>query len=179
MSESQPAVLDLRSVFGLKAIVTTPASSTGGAYVEMDVIAEPGSKTLIHYHPEQEERYEVLEGDLEVFRDGRWEHVPAGAKLTIAPREIHGFRNAGTVPVRFRNVHRPALAYQDHLETLDRLILAGAPPAVHGARRDNARGRDPSSMANPPPPPLARFRPPGSPRFPHTIRIAPVSRIVR
>ncbi len=66
-----------------------------------------------------------MEGDLEVFRDGRWEHVPAGATLTIAPREIHGFRNAGTVPVRFRNVHRPALAFQEHLETLDRLIQAG------------------------------------------------------
>ena len=30
----------------------------------MDVTAEPGSETLIHYHPEKEETYRVLEGTL-------------------------------------------------------------------------------------------------------------------
>jgi hypothetical protein len=29
------------------------------------------------------------------------------------------------VPVRFFNVHRPALTFQEHLETLDRLSRAG------------------------------------------------------
>jgi hypothetical protein len=36
-----------------------------------------------------------------------------------------GFRNASEAPVRFINVHRPALAFQEHLETLDRLTQAG------------------------------------------------------
>ena len=70
MSESQEKVLDLRSVFGLKATVTTSSAATDGAYVEMDVTADPGSETIIHYHPEQEETYQVLDGTLEVFRDG-------------------------------------------------------------------------------------------------------------
>jgi mannose-6-phosphate isomerase-like protein (cupin superfamily) len=125
MSESQEKVLDLRSVFGLEARVTTPASATGGEYVEMDVTAEPGSETLIHYHPEQEEIYRVLEGTLEVYRDGRWGAVPAGESLTITRGTVHGFRNKGEVPVRFLNVHRPALTFQEHLETLDRLSRAG------------------------------------------------------
>ena len=43
MSESPGKVLDLSAVFGLKAIVTTPAEATGGAYVEMDVTAEPAA----------------------------------------------------------------------------------------------------------------------------------------
>ncbi len=60
MSKPQEKVLDLRSVFGIEARVTTPAEATGGEYVEMDVTAEPGSETLIHYHPEQEETYRVL-----------------------------------------------------------------------------------------------------------------------
>jgi mannose-6-phosphate isomerase-like protein (cupin superfamily) len=72
MSKPQEKVLDLRSIFGIEARVTTPAEATGGEYVEMDVTTEPGSETLIHYHPEQEETYRVLEGTLEVFRDGRW-----------------------------------------------------------------------------------------------------------
>lgn len=44
---------------------------------------------------------------------------------TVPPGAVHAFRNAGEAPVRFLNVHRPALAFQQHLETLDRLIRAG------------------------------------------------------
>jgi len=124
-SGSQGKVLDLRAVFGLQATVTTPSEATGGAYVGMDVTAQPGSATMIHYHPEQEETYRVLEGTLEVFRDDRWRAVPAGESLTVAQGTVHGFRNAGEAPVRFLNVHRPALAFQEHLETLDRLSRAG------------------------------------------------------
>ena len=79
-SGSQGKVLDLRAVFGLQATVTTPSEATGGAYVGMDVTAQPGSATKIHYHPEQEETYRVLEGTLEVFRDDRWRAVPAGSR---------------------------------------------------------------------------------------------------
>ena len=105
-SGSQGKVLDLRPVFGLQATVTTPSEATGGAYVEMDVTAHPGSATMIHYHPEQEETYQILEGTLEVFRDDRWRAVPAGESLTVAQGAVHGFRNAGEAPVRFLNVHR-------------------------------------------------------------------------
>lgn len=125
MSESREKVLDLRAVFGLEARVTAPASATGGEYVEMDVTAEPGSRTMIHYHPEQEETYRVLEGTLEVFRGGRWHAVRAGESFVVPQGTVHGFRNAGEAPVRFVNVHRPALAFQEHLETLDRLSRAG------------------------------------------------------
>lgn len=80
---------------------------------------------MIHYHPEQEETYRVLEDTLEVFRDGRWNAVPAGESLTVPRGAVHGFWNASEAPVRFLNVHRPALVVQEHLETLDRLIRAG------------------------------------------------------
>lgn len=125
MSETGEKVLDLRSVFGLKATVTTPSTVIDSAYVEMDVTAEPGCKTLIHYHPEQEESYRVLAGTLEVFRDGKWGAVTAGDSLTIPQGAVHGFRNTGDGPVRFINVHRPALGFQAHLETLDGLVRAG------------------------------------------------------
>ena len=60
-----------------------------------------------------------------MFRDDRWRAVPAGESLTVPRGAVHGFRNAGETPVRFLNVHRPALAFQKHLETLDRLVRAG------------------------------------------------------
>ncbi|MPZ15809.1 MAG: hypothetical protein GEU73_15535 [Chloroflexi bacterium] len=49
----------------------------------------------------------------------------AGESLTVPQGAVHGFRNASGTPVRFLNVHRPALAFQEYLETLDRLIRAG------------------------------------------------------
>lgn len=125
MGNSNTKELDLRSVFGLTAMVTVSASETEGAYVEMDVTAQPGSRTTIHKHPEQEETYRVLEGTLEVFHNGQWQPVPAGESLTIPAGAIHGFHNATDAPVRFMNVHRPALRFQDHLEMLDRLARAG------------------------------------------------------
>ena len=123
--ESERKVLNLRSVFGLEATVTTPSAATNCAYVEMDIMLEPRGDTNVHYHPEQEETYEVLDGTLEVFREGDWQAVPAGGSLTVPHGAAHAFRNASETPVRFLNVHRPALAFQEYLETLDRLIRAG------------------------------------------------------
>lgn len=122
---SERQVLNLRPVFGLEAIVTTPSAATDGAYVEISVTLEPGGETTIHYHPEQEETFEVLDGTLEIFRDGRWQAAPEGDPVTVPHGAVHAFRNAGDAPVRFLNVHRPALTFQEFLETLDRLIQAG------------------------------------------------------
>jgi hypothetical protein len=68
MSGPEKKVLNLRSVFGFEATVTTPAAATDGASFEIDVVLQPAGHTDNHYHPEQEESYEVLEGTLEVFR---------------------------------------------------------------------------------------------------------------
>jgi quercetin dioxygenase-like cupin family protein len=123
--ETHEQVLDLRSVFGITARVTAPAAATGGAYVEIDTTAEPGSRTLIHYHPHQEETYHVLEGALEVFRDRRWRALRSGESLTIPPGAVHGFRNVSGAPVRFLNRHQPAHGFQAHLEMLDHLVRSG------------------------------------------------------
>lgn len=118
-------VLDLRSVFGVTARITTPAAATDGAYVEMDCTVEPGSATIIHYHPEQAETYEIVDGVLEVFRDGAWRPLQVGDTLLVPPGAAHGFRNTSLTPTRFLNRHAPAHGFQAHLETLDRLIQAG------------------------------------------------------
>ena len=118
-------VLDLRSVFGVLARVTKASTATGGAYVEMECTADPGSGTMVHYHPEQEETFRVLEGTMEVLRDGAWIPVHAGQTHTVSKGNVHAWRNRGTARVRFQNVHRPALAFLDHMESLDRLVRAG------------------------------------------------------
>jgi quercetin dioxygenase-like cupin family protein len=119
------SILDLRAVFGVSAQVTTPSAATGGAYVELECTADPGSGTMVHYHPEQEETFHVLEGTMEVLRDGAWIPVQAGQTHGVSQGEVHAWRNRGSAPVRFQNVHRPALGFLDHMETLDRLARAG------------------------------------------------------
>jgi hypothetical protein len=51
--------------------------------------------------------------------------VPAGESLTVPRGAVHGFRNSGETPVRFINVHSPALAFQEHPQTLNRLVRTG------------------------------------------------------
>jgi quercetin dioxygenase-like cupin family protein len=124
VSGPEKKVLNLRSVFGLEATVTTPAAATDGAHVEMDIMLEPEGHTDAHFHPEQEETFQVLDGMLEVFRENDWYEVPAGESLTVPRGATHAFRNATETPVRFLNAHRPALTFQEFLETVDRLIRA-------------------------------------------------------
>jgi mannose-6-phosphate isomerase-like protein (cupin superfamily) len=124
-NDTPEKVLDLRSVFGVEARVTMPSAATGCAYVEMECTVQPGNGSMIHYHPHQEETYRVLEGTLEVFREGTWHPVQTGESLTVPQGAVHAFRNASSTPATFLNVHRLALAFQEHLETLDRLIQSG------------------------------------------------------
>jgi quercetin dioxygenase-like cupin family protein len=124
VSEPEKRVLDLRSLYGVQATITTPSAATD-AYFEIDAVLEAGGHTTNHYHPEQEEDFHVLDGTLEVFRDGDWYKVPAEESLTVPRGATHAFRNATETPVRFLNTHRPALTFQEFLETVDRLIRAG------------------------------------------------------
>lgn len=128
-------VVNLRPIFGVEARVTTPSAATGGEYVEMDCTAEPDSGTMVHYHPEQAETFRVLEGTMEVLRDGEWSVIEAGDSLTVPAGAVHAWWNASEVSVRFINVHRPARGFHAHMETVDRLVTAGK----YGGRRTCAR----------------------------------------
>jgi len=103
-------VLDLRSIFGLEATVTTPAVATDGAYVEMDMVLEPGGHTNDRYHPAQEKTFQVLAGTLEIFWDGDWHKVPAEESSTVPRGATHAARNATETPAPCLNTHRPASA---------------------------------------------------------------------
>ena len=122
---SEGRILDLRSVFGVEATVTTSAAATNGAYVELLCTAYPKSATVVHRHPAQEETFRVIDGTLELLRDGRWQQLGPGDSVTVPSGAVHAWRNRGGVPVRFENVHRPALGFEAHMVTLDRLVRAG------------------------------------------------------
>lgn len=124
-SENRAAELDYRPALPLHCLVTVPAESTGGAYVEMDVTAEPGMRTIIHKHPDAEESYGVRSGTLEVLYQGAWRALRAGESLTVPRGQVHAFRVSGAEPVRFINRHTPALGFQAYMESVHRMVRAG------------------------------------------------------
>ena len=125
LTEAPAAELDYRPALPLRCLVTVPAESTGGAYVEMDCTAEPGMQTIIHKHPNADESYRVVSGTLEVLFRGAWRDVPPGESFLVARGEVHAFRNSGGEAVRFINRHTPALGFQAYMETVLRLVRAG------------------------------------------------------
>jgi quercetin dioxygenase-like cupin family protein len=125
MSDPQGTVLHFHPVIRLQAVVIASAAAIDGAFVEMEFIAEPGRSMKRHHHPAQEESYHVIDGVLEIFRDGVWHAIPVGASFIIPPMVIHAYRKTLRTPARFRNVHRPAPRFQAHLELLARLIRTG------------------------------------------------------
>lgn len=71
-----------------------------------------------HLHPEQQEEYEVLEGELTLKVDGKEVVLRAGEKLLVPPNTPHCFWNASGKPVRFTSEHRPALGWERFITTI-------------------------------------------------------------
>lgn len=106
--------------------ITASAGETGGSFVEMELLLPSNAVTPpLHIHPRQEEDYEVLAGTLEVHYEGDWQRLPEGESMTVRRGEPHTFRNSSGLRVRVRNVHRPALGFQDYLEELHALAQEG------------------------------------------------------
>jgi Cupin domain len=77
-----------------------------------------------HVHPRQREEYEVLEGTFDVFIDDTWRTLHAGESASAPAGAVHTFR-VGDAPVRVRNVHAPALDFEDYFSTESALMAAG------------------------------------------------------
>jgi quercetin dioxygenase-like cupin family protein len=111
---------------GTSFVVVESAADSGGRRVEFEITMAPGALgPPKHFHPSQEESWRVTEGELSVFVDDDWRTLPAGEELRIAPSTVHTLRNRSDGVVRFRDVHVPALDFQDYIEDLHRLAAAG------------------------------------------------------
>jgi len=75
------------------------------------------SRPPLHYHPRQEERFEVLSGKLHTLIDGEERTLTEGKVLVVPPRIPHGMwsEEAGT---RVNWQTRPALKTETFFETL-------------------------------------------------------------
>ena len=102
-------------------------------WMESDTSSPP-----LHLHPHAEERYEVVEGSMEVNLDGGWHKVRQGESFEVPPGAPHTLRpdsetEEGAVLI---NAHDPAMNYETFFREFHNLAsegLAKFPPLSPGS----------------------------------------------
>ena len=111
---------------GTSFLLIESAAASGGKRVEFEITMAPGALgPPKHFHARQDESWRILQGELSVFVDDGWRTLGEGESLSIAPNTVHTLRNRSAGIARFRDVHEPALDFQDYIEALHRQTAAG------------------------------------------------------
>ena len=95
-------------VIGNRITIKLHGRNTGGAFALIESVDAPGEGPPPHVHAREDECFFVLEGEYEVFCDGR--RIPASAGTTIfAPRGLaHNYRSIGKSRGRLLTTISPA-----------------------------------------------------------------------
>lgn len=87
---------------------------------------DPGAELPAHLHPAQEERWSVLEGEVELMLDGHKRPFrPADGEVLITARTAHGLANKGREQARLHTRVTPAAGLQPFLEDASRAARDG------------------------------------------------------
>jgi quercetin dioxygenase-like cupin family protein len=84
-----------------------------------------GSPPPKHLHPTQDERFEVLEGELRVRVDGEERLLAAGDRIEIPRGAVHQMWNPGGVPARVSWTTSPRGRTEEWFRAIDRLHREG------------------------------------------------------
>src|SRR5689334_12778962 len=64
----------------------------------------PGRELEAHVHPDEDDAFYILEGEMTFVFDGHTVAAPPGTFVLVPPGVRHGFRNDHSVPVRMLNL---------------------------------------------------------------------------
>lgn len=131
-----------------------------GANMVVDTWLEPGGVLPPHLHPQQEEYWSVVEGEVEVLA-GKQKRIlrPADGEVPVMPGTKHGLKNLSGETVHARCRVIPALHLEEFLTesaaaAQEGLFMRGGiPRGLRGARwgaRFLKRHRDETVMTFPP-----------------------------
>jgi quercetin dioxygenase-like cupin family protein len=114
------------------------AADTDGELLEFELdLAPDGRVPGAHVHPEQEERFHVLEGTMKFRLGMRTIVAEAGDSVVVPAGRVHKFTNAGDGRARARVEVVPALDMEDLLCTTAELahegnvLRSGMPKPLH------------------------------------------------
>jgi quercetin dioxygenase-like cupin family protein len=113
-------------VTGETLVFRKTSADTNGEAVVVEAFVEPnGAVAAAHVHPAQEEQFEVLAGELE-FRLGKKKLVAGpGDRVLVPAGTPHRFRNRGDEAAHFVCEVRPALGFEELIETMFSLAADG------------------------------------------------------
>jgi len=110
---------ELVNAGGVRLVFEETSATTGGELVRVRAFHPPGhDRPPAHYHPFQEERFEVLSGTMSVQLEGDERAYEAGTSFVVSPEAVHTMWNSGPEPVELLWETRPALKTDDLLERL-------------------------------------------------------------
>jgi mannose-6-phosphate isomerase-like protein (cupin superfamily) len=113
-------------VTGERIVFHKTSASTNGECVEIEVFVKPGGVVAAaHLHPYQTERFEILGGTIGMKVGRKKIEARYGDVVTVEPGTPHKFWNAGGDELRFVCVVRPALQFEQLLETMFALAADG------------------------------------------------------
>jgi len=113
-------------VTGERIVFHQTSRETNGEAVVFETFVQPnGFVAAAHVHPKQEERFEIVAGTLGLNLGGDEIVAGPGETLTVPAGTRHRFWNAGDDEVRFRCEVRPALQFEQLLETMFALAADG------------------------------------------------------
>ena len=114
------------SELGMVMTILKTGDDTQGQSLEMEWTLSPNSGgTPVHIHPSAIEMYEILSGELEIFKKDKWIKASAGQKITIERGEPHTFKNITNKYVRVYNTHQPAMRFEDFFKGLHKFAKSG------------------------------------------------------
>ncbi len=113
-------------VTGERIVFHKTSRETGGEAVVVECFVQPGGcVAAAHVHPDQDERFEILKGSVG-FRVGKTKLVAGpGERHLVAAGTPHQFWNAGDEEAHFVCEVRPALQFEQLIETMFALANDG------------------------------------------------------
>jgi quercetin dioxygenase-like cupin family protein len=113
-------------VSGERITFMQTAADTDGELLEFELELTPdGHVPGAHVHPEQEERFHVLEGTMKFRLGMRTIVAEAGESVVVPAGRVHKFANAGDGTARARVEVLPALDMEDLFTTVTELAHEG------------------------------------------------------
>jgi quercetin dioxygenase-like cupin family protein len=111
---------------GARTVFLKTGRESGGELMEADLFVQPRNKPPPkHIHPNQVERFRVIERSLTVWVPGREIVLRPGDEYAVPKGTLHTWRNAGTSEARVCVEVRPTGRFDEGLEALYAMIQNG------------------------------------------------------
>lgn len=126
------------NALGDELTVLLGGEQTGGAFTMMHIVSQPGAGPPPHCHTREDEWFYILEGRVELWKDGVWTEVPAGTAVFLPKGVPHTYRNCGDTPLKMI-VHAAPAGFEVFFEQFAKACAAPGGPDMQVLAETAAR----------------------------------------